>query len=134
MKLRPEEIVSVIRKEIESFETRIDVDEVGTVLECGDGIARVYGLARVMTNEMVQFEDGTIGLAFNLEEDSVGVIILGDFLKITEGMTVKRTKRVLEVPAPHTGVKNWPACCGPTPARAPPAATCVMPSGGCAAC
>ncbi len=98
MKINPEEITAVIKREIEQFETQIAVDEVGTVLDAGDGIARVYGLQNCMANEMVEFESGVKGLAFNLEEDSVGVVILGDFLGIKEGQTVKRTRRVLEVP------------------------------------
>ncbi|MBI1850465.1 MAG: F0F1 ATP synthase subunit alpha [Planctomycetes bacterium] len=98
MKINAEEITSVIKREIERFQTQIAVDEVGTVLEAGDGIARVYGLQNCMANEMVEFESGVMGLAFNLEEDSIGVVILGDFLLIKEGQTVKRTRRVLEVP------------------------------------
>src|SRR6202049_4688201 len=78
--------------------TSIDVREVGRVLEVGDGIARVYGLTGVMAGEMVEFPNGTIGLAFNLEENSVGVIILGDFLQINEGDEVKSTGRLLSVP------------------------------------
>ncbi|MHC4409016.1 MAG: F0F1 ATP synthase subunit alpha [Planctomycetota bacterium] len=99
MQIRPEEISSIIRKQIESFDIDLSVDEVGTVLEVGDGIARIYGLEKVMTNEMVEFENGAFGLAMNLEEDSVGVVILGDYLAIEEGQTVKRTGRVLSVPA-----------------------------------
>lgn len=100
MKIRTEEIASVIKKEIESFETELDVSEVGTVLEVGDGIARIYGLSNIMAGEMVQFEDGhnTLGLALNLEEDSVGAVILGEYTQIKEGFQVKRTKRILEVP------------------------------------
>jgi F-type H+-transporting ATPase subunit alpha len=96
--IRPEEISSVIRREIESFEKQLDVDEVGIILTAGDGIARCHGLSKVMNSEMVEFENGTFGVAFNLEEDSVGVIILGDFTPIKEGQTVKRTGRVLAVP------------------------------------
>ena len=80
MKFKADEIASVIQAEIEQFESQIDVREVGRVLEVGDGIARVYGLSGVMAGEMVEFPNGTIGLAFNLEENSVGVIILGDYL------------------------------------------------------
>ena len=98
MKIRPEEIASVIKQQIESFDRTVDVEEVGTVLEVGDGIARVHGLMRVMANEMVEFENKTLGVAFNLEEDSVGVIIMGDYLSIEEGQTVRRTGRVLQVP------------------------------------
>jgi F-type H+-transporting ATPase subunit alpha len=98
MKIRPEEIASVIKQQIESFDRTVDVEEVGTVLEVGDGIARVHGLERVMANEMVEFENKTLGVAFNLEEDSVGIIIMGDYLPIQEGQTVRRTGRVLQVP------------------------------------
>jgi F-type H+-transporting ATPase subunit alpha len=99
MQIRPEEITSVLKKEIEGFEDQVHMDEVGTVLEIGDGVARIYGLERAMANEMVQFENGSYGLCLNLEEDSVGAVILGDYLKIKEGQTVKRTGRVLSVPS-----------------------------------
>jgi F-type H+/Na+-transporting ATPase subunit alpha len=98
MRFKADEIASVLQKEIEHYESQIDVREVGRVLEVGDGIARVYGLTGVMAGEMVEFPNGIIGLAFNLEENSVGVIILGDFLKITEGDEVKSTGRLLSVP------------------------------------
>ncbi len=99
MEIRTDEISSIIRQQIESFDVDISVDEVGTVLEVGDGIARVYGLEKAMASEMVEFENGSFGLALNLEEDSVGVVILGEYLDIREGQTVKRTGRVLSVPA-----------------------------------
>jgi F-type H+-transporting ATPase subunit alpha len=98
MKFKADEIASVIQQEIEHYQSQIDVREVGRVLEVGDGIARVYGLSGVMAGEMVQFPGGTIGLAFNLEENSVGVIILGDFLQIQEGDEVKSTGQLLSVP------------------------------------
>lgn len=98
MKFNSDEIASVIQKEIETFESQMDVREVGTVLEVGDGIARVYGLSGVMAGEMVEFPSGCIGLAFNLEENSVGVIILGDYLTIHEGDEVKALGRLLSVP------------------------------------
>ena len=99
MHINPEEISSIIRKQIENFDVELKMDEVGTVLEVGDGIARVHGLENVMASEMVEFENGAYGLAMNLEEDSVGVVIMGDYLEIEEGQTVKRTGRVLSVPA-----------------------------------
>ncbi|TWU37710.1 ATP synthase subunit alpha [Novipirellula aureliae] len=99
MKFSSDEIASVLQQEIEQFDNKIDVREVGTVLEVGDGIARVYGLSGVMAGEMVQFPNGAIGLAFNLEENSVGVIILGDFLTIKEGDEVKALGELLSVPA-----------------------------------
>jgi F-type H+-transporting ATPase subunit alpha len=98
MKFNSDEIASVIQKEIEQFESQVDVREVGRVLEVGDGIARIYGLSGVMAQEMVEFSGGTIGLAFNLEENSVGVIILGDFLQIQEGDEVRTTGELLSVP------------------------------------
>ncbi len=98
MKFNANEIASVIQGEIENYEDRVDVREVGTVLEVGDGIARVYGLTNVMAGEMVQFPSGVNGLAFNLEENSVGVIILGDYLQINEGDEVKSLGRLLSVP------------------------------------
>ena len=82
MKFNADEIASVIQAEIEKYESTIDVREVGTVLEVGDGIARVYGLSNIMAGEMVEFPSGVRGLAFNLEENSVGVIILGDYLDL----------------------------------------------------
>ncbi|MCE5267303.1 MAG: F0F1 ATP synthase subunit alpha [Planctomycetaceae bacterium] len=101
MKFKADEIASVIQREIEQFESRIDVREVGRVIEVGDGIARVYGLSSVMSGEMVEFSGSAgkaTGLAFNLEENSVGVIILGDFLSINEGDEVRSTGRLLSVP------------------------------------
>jgi len=99
MKFSSDEIASVLQQEIEQFDSKVDVREVGTVLEVGDGIARVYGLSGVMAGEMVEFPNGAIGLAFNLEENSVGVIILGDYLTIEEGNEVKALGTLLSVPA-----------------------------------
>ncbi len=98
MKFNTDEIASVLREEIDRYESGIDVREVGRVLEVGDGIARVWGLSGVMAGEMVEFPGGITGLAFNLEENSVGVIILGDYLKVTEGDEVKSTGKLLSVP------------------------------------
>jgi len=98
MKINAEEITSIIKQQIEQFEAETRVEEVGTILDAGDGIARVYGLDKCMAGEMVEFEGGIFGMALNLEEDTLGVVILGDYLKIKEGMPVKRTGRVLQVP------------------------------------
>ncbi|MCS6984157.1 MAG: F0F1 ATP synthase subunit alpha [Leptospiraceae bacterium] len=98
MKITTGELVSLLTKEIENYGQDLQVEETGTVLEVGDGIARIYGLSKCMAGEMVEFENGTTGLALNLEENSVGVVILGDFLKIREGFTVRRTGRILQVP------------------------------------
>src|SRR5215213_6311535 len=85
MKFRADEITSVIQREIEQFRSEVTKTEVGRVLEVGDGIARIHGLSGVMTGEMLSFENGVRGLAFNLEESSVGAIILGDYTAIHEG-------------------------------------------------
>ncbi|HNA79671.1 MAG TPA: F0F1 ATP synthase subunit alpha, partial [Turneriella sp.] len=98
MKINTSEIVSVLKSEIQNYGQTLTIDEVGQVLEVGDGIARVYGLSNALAGEMLEFENGITGLAFNLEESSVGVVILGDYLKIREGMSIKRTGRILEVP------------------------------------
>jgi F-type H+-transporting ATPase subunit alpha len=98
MRFRADEIASVIQQEVEQFESRIDIREVGRVIEVGDGIARVYGLSNVMSGEMVRFPGEIYGLAFNLDENSVGVIILGDYLTIQEGDEVASTGRLLSVP------------------------------------
>ncbi|MCY2974194.1 MAG: F0F1 ATP synthase subunit alpha [Planctomycetota bacterium] len=98
MKFNSDEIASVIQAEIQQFGSTVDVREVGTVLEVGDGIARVYGLSNIMAGEMVEFPSGVTGLAFNLEENSVGVIILGDYLTIKEGDEVRSLGKLLSVP------------------------------------
>src|SRR5262249_31423161 len=97
MKFRADEISSVIQREIEQFSPEITRSEVGTVLEVGDGIARVYGLSGLMAGEMVAFENDVKGIALNLEESSVGVMILGDYTKIEVGDTVTATGELLRV-------------------------------------
>ncbi len=96
--IRPDEITAVLRREIERYDPQLDVDEVGAVLEVGDGIARVHGLARTMSGEMLDFGKEVFGLALNLEEDNIGVVIMGEGVEIKEGDPVRRTGRVLEVP------------------------------------
>ena len=98
MSIRPEEISSVLRQEIEKFSTEVEVSNVGRVIQVGDGIARVYGLQSAVANELLEFPGGTLGMAFNLEEDNIGTVILGSFQHIKEGDEVKRTGRVVEVP------------------------------------
>ncbi len=98
MKISPEEVSSVIRQQIESFETKIDVHEVGEVLEAGDNIARVYGLENAVSAELIEFPSSVYGVVLNLEEDNVGVVILGDGVKVKEGDTAKRTGRIISVP------------------------------------
>src|SRR5438445_7785324 len=99
MRFKADEIVSVLQAEIEQYRGQLEAREVGRVLEVGDGIARVYGLSGVMSGEMVDFRrTGVKGLAFNLEENSVGVIILGEYLEIAEGDEVCTTGQLLRVP------------------------------------
>src|ERR1700730_3080077 len=99
MRFKPDEIVSVITNEIEQFRSGSDVRQVGRGLEVGDGIARVYGLSGAMAGEMVEFtRTGVRGLVFNLEENSVGIIILGAYLEIAEGDEVRTTGALLQVP------------------------------------
>ena len=98
MKFKADEIASVIKEEISRYQTELDVAEVGRVLEVGDGVARVYGLAKAMSGEMLEFENGAMGLVFNLEENSIGCVVLGNFLGIKEGDEVRTTGRLLSVP------------------------------------
>jgi F-type H+/Na+-transporting ATPase subunit alpha len=98
MRIRSEEIASVIAKEIENYESKLVAEEIGTVIEVGDGIARIYGLQSAMAGEMLEFENGALGLALNLEEDSIGAVILGEYVDLKEGGSVRRTSKVLSVP------------------------------------
>ncbi len=96
--LKPEEVTSAIKAEIQKYQTKLKMESVGYVLQVGDGIARVYGLEDVMAGELVQFADGTSGIALNLETHNVGVVILGSDAKIKEGDTVRRTEKIVQVP------------------------------------
>lgn len=98
LSIKPEEISSLIKQQIENFQVAVETADVGTVIQVGDGIARVHGLDNVMAGELVEFDNGIMGLAMNLEEDNVGIVILGPFTGIREGMQVKRTGRIMEVP------------------------------------
>jgi F-type H+-transporting ATPase subunit alpha len=98
MKFKVDEISSVIKREIQQYQDKLELKDVGEVLEVGDGIARVYGLTAAMASEMVEFQSGVFGQVFNLEEGNVGVVILGDYLTVHEGDTVKCTGRLLSVP------------------------------------
>src|SRR5215468_9447277 len=97
--IRADEISKIIRQQIEHFDAGVTVAEVGTVIKVGDGIAEIHGLEKVMAGELLEFEKGASGLALNLEEDKVGAVLLGEFQSIKEGDIVKRTKRIIEVPA-----------------------------------
>ncbi len=98
MKLRPEEITSILKQRIEQYDVETDLSEVGTVLQVGDGIARVYGLESCVALERLEFEHGVIGIAFNLEEDNVGVALFGEWQHVKEGQPVRRTGEVMSVP------------------------------------
>ncbi len=98
MNLRPEEISSIIKQQIEKYETSVETVDVGTVIQVGDGIARVYGLDKAMAGELLEFPGNIYGMAMNLEEDNIGCVILGQFIGIKEGDQVKRTGRIVEVP------------------------------------
>lgn len=92
------EIEAVLRKEIEKFDEPLSIENTGTVLEIGDGIVRVYGLTNAMSGELLEFENGSVGMALNLEENSIGAVVLGDYMKIDEGQTVRRTGELVSVP------------------------------------
>jgi F-type H+/Na+-transporting ATPase subunit alpha len=98
LKLRPEEITSILKQRIEQYDVETDLAEVGSVLQVGDGIARVYGLENAVSLEMLEFEHGVTGLAFNLEEDNVGTALFGEWEHVKEGETVKRTGSVASIP------------------------------------
>jgi len=96
--IRPDEISSIIRQQIEQYDQEVKVSNVGTVLQVGDGIARIYGLDQCMAGELVEFEDGTIGIALNLEEDNVGAVLMGEGRDIQEGSSVTATGKIAQVP------------------------------------
>src|ERR1043165_7559966 len=98
MAINVAEITSVLKREIAGFEQKVSGSEVGTVIEVGDGIARVYGLRNAMAGELLEFENGTMGQVFNLEDEAIGAVIFGNYLEIKEGDTVKSTGRLLESP------------------------------------
>jgi len=98
MKIKTEEIKSILKREIEGYTAKLDISEVGTVIEVGDGITRIHGLENAMAGEMLEFDSGVQGMVLNLEEDTIGAAVLGDYLKIQEGDSVKKLNRVLAVP------------------------------------
>jgi F-type H+-transporting ATPase subunit alpha len=96
--IKADEITQLIRQQIENYETKISVDEVGTIISLGDGIARVHGLDKVMAGELVELPHGLYGIAMNLEEDQVGIVLLGDYTEVKEGDEVKRSGKIISVP------------------------------------
>ena len=95
--VKPAEVSAILKQQLSGFEASASLDEVGSVLTVGDGIARVYGLSNVQYGELVEFENGLEGIVLNLEEDNVGVVLLGPFKDIKEGSTVKRTERIASI-------------------------------------
>lgn len=98
MSIRPEEISSILKQQIESYQTQVEVANIGTVIQVADGVARIHGLSQAMAGEMLEFPGGVFGMALNLEEDNIGCVILGPFRQIKEGDQVKRTGRIVQVP------------------------------------
>ncbi|EPS73468.1 hypothetical protein M569_01249, partial [Genlisea aurea] len=98
VKIRPNEVSKIIRQQIEKYNQELKIINVGTVLQVGDGIARIYGLEKVMAGELVEFEEGTIGIALNLEADNVGAVLMGDGLNLQEGASVKATGKIAQIP------------------------------------
>ncbi|MEI8133898.1 MAG: HAS-barrel domain-containing protein, partial [bacterium] len=96
--VRPDEVSAILRQQLTGFENAIDVYDVGTVLQVGDGVARVYGLSKVMAGELIEFPNKVFGMALNLEEDNVGAVLFGDETLVKEGDVVKRTGRVASMP------------------------------------
>ena len=98
MNLRPDEIAAILKTEIERYDVSAEVEEVGTVIQIGDGIARIYGLDRCVAMERLEFDHGVVGLALNLEEDNVAAVLFGEWDKIDEGDTVRRSGQVMSIP------------------------------------
>lgn len=109
--IRPDEISTIIKQQIEQYNREMQVSNVGTVLQVGDGIARIYGLEKVMASELLEFEDGTLGIALNLEEDNVGAVLIGDGRRIQEGSTVKATGRIASIPVGKPCWAAWSIPC-----------------------
>ena len=95
--IKPAEVSEILKQQLEGIQTGTQMDEVGTVLQVGDGIARIYGLSKVQSNELIEFENGVMGIVLNLEEDNVGAVLLGRSEGIREGDSVKRTQRISSI-------------------------------------
>src|ERR1044072_6192989 len=131
MKLRPEEITSILRERIEKFDVETNLAEVGSVLQVGDGIARIHGLENCVALEMLELEHGVVGLAFNLEEDNVGSALFGEWDKVKEGDPVRRTGNVASVPVGEALLGRVVDPLGnPLDGQGPPEASETRPLGG----
>src|SRR3546814_11431732 len=97
IEVRPDEVSAILREQLSSFKSEAELEEVGTVLQIGDGIARIYGLTRVQSGELVEFDNGLQGIVLNLEEDNVGVVLLGGTEGVKEGDTIQRTGRIASI-------------------------------------
>src|SRR3954463_10298014 len=95
--IKPAEVSAILRQQLSGFKSEAELEEVGTVLEVGDGIARIYGLSKVQSGELIEFANGTQAIVLNLEEDNVGAVMLGDATSVEEGNTVKRTGRIASI-------------------------------------
>ena len=95
--IKPSEVSEILKKQIDGFKSAVELEEVGTVLQLGDGIARIYGLNTVQANELVEFDSGVMGIVMNLEEDNVGAVLLGSSELIKEGDSVKRTRKISSI-------------------------------------
>ena len=115
--IKADEISQLLREQIENFESRVRVDEVGTIISLGDGIARIHGLEKVMAGEMLEFPHGVYGLAMNLDEDQVGAVLLGDYTEISEGDQVKRTGQDHERAGGRRDDRPRGECAGPADRR-----------------
>ena len=98
IKIRPNEISKIIRQQVEKYNQEVKIVNIGTVLQVEDGIARIYGLEKVMAGELLEFEEGTIGIALNLESDNVGAVLMGDGISLQEGASVKATGKIAQIP------------------------------------
>ena len=118
--IKADEITKLIKEQIENYESRISVDEVGTVISLGDGIARLHGLDKVMAGELLAFPHDVAGIAMNLDEDQVGCVLLGEYTEIKEGDEVKRTGRIMSVPVGEAVWAGWSTpWASPSTTRAP---------------
>jgi F-type H+-transporting ATPase subunit alpha len=98
VKIRPDEISSIIKQQIEKYHQEVKPINVGTVFQVGDGIARIYGLDKVMAGELLEFEDGTVGIALNLETKNVGAVLMGEGTNVQEGSSVRATGKIAQIP------------------------------------
>ena len=105
--IKADEITKILREQIENYQQAVAVEEVGSVIAVGDGIARIHGLERCMAGEMLAFPHDVFGIALNLEEDQVGTVLLGDYTEIREGDTVKRTNKIMSVPVGEAFQLAW---------------------------